>query len=76
VNHCVCVRESTLHSNVRALPFIGSRGVRTLSGAPIGGSGDILNNVHVGALNASDPEIFLISLRVYPPSGYGLVPSC
>jgi hypothetical protein len=61
---------------VRALPFIGSRGARTLSGAPTGGPGDILNNVHVGALNASDPEIFLVGLRAYPPSGYGLVPSC
>jgi hypothetical protein len=31
---------------VRALPFIGSRGARTLGGAPTGGSGDLLNNVH------------------------------
>jgi hypothetical protein len=76
-----CVRMNlvslkSLCSNVRALPFIGSRGACTLSGVPTGGPGDILNNVHIGALNASDPEIFLISLRVYPQSGYGLVPSC
>jgi hypothetical protein len=69
----VCV---DLCSNVRALPFTGSREMRTLSGVLTGGLGDILNNVHIGALNASDPEIFLISLRAYPPSGYGLVPSC
>jgi hypothetical protein len=53
-----------LCSNVHALLFIGSRGARTLSGVPTYGSGDILNNVHIGALNASDPEIFLISLRL------------
>jgi hypothetical protein len=47
----------SVRSNVRALPFIGSRGARTLSGAPTGGPSDILNNVHIGALNASDPEI-------------------
>jgi hypothetical protein len=68
-------RPLCVSSNVRAFPFIGSRGVRTLSGAPTGGPGDILNNVHIGALNALDLEIFLVSLRAYPPSGYGLVPS-
>jgi hypothetical protein len=35
--------------NVCTLPFIGSRGARTLSGVPTGGPGDILNNVHIGA---------------------------
>jgi hypothetical protein len=69
----VCVN---LCANVRALLFIGSRGARTLSGAPTGGPGDILNNVYIGAFNASDPEIFLISLHVYPASGYGLMSSC
>jgi hypothetical protein len=69
----VCVN---LCANVRALPFIGSRGARTLSGAPTGGTDDILNNVHIEALNASDPEIFLISLRPYPPSGFGFVRFC
>jgi hypothetical protein len=69
VNLCV-------YPNVRALPFIDSRGARTLSGAPTGGPGDILNNVHIRALNASDLEIFLVGLRTYPPSGYGLVPFC
>jgi hypothetical protein len=54
-----------MSSNMRALPFIGSRGGHTLSGAPIGGPNDILNNVHIGALNVSDPEIFLIaSVRI------------
>jgi hypothetical protein len=61
---------------MRALPFIGSSGERTLSRASTGGPGDILNNVHIRALNASDPEIFLISLRAYPLSGYGLMLSC
>jgi hypothetical protein len=70
------VYVKSLCSNVRALPFIGSRGARTLSGVPTGEPDDILNNVHIGALNASDPEIFLVSLCVYPPSGYGLVSSC
>jgi hypothetical protein len=65
-----------VYSNVHALPFIFSRETRTLSGVPTGGPGDILNNVHIGALNVSDPEIFLISLRAYPPSEYDLVPSC
>jgi hypothetical protein len=65
-----------LCSNVRALPFISSRGACTLSGTLIGGSGDILNNVYIGALNALDPEIFLISLRMYAVSRYGLVLSC
>jgi hypothetical protein len=46
-------------SNVCALPFIGSREARTLSRVPTGGPGDILNNVHIGALNATDSEIFL-----------------
>jgi hypothetical protein len=74
----LCVRGTSvkLYSSMRTLPFTGSRGARTLSGVPTGGPGDILNNVHIGALNASDPEIYLISLRAYPPSGYGLVPSC
>jgi hypothetical protein len=58
----------------RTLPFTGSRGARTLSGVLTGGFGDILNNVHIGALNASDPEIFLISLRAYPLPGYGHMP--
>jgi hypothetical protein len=49
----------SLCSNMCALPFIGSRGARTLSGVSIGGSGDILNIVHIGALNATDSEIFL-----------------
>jgi hypothetical protein len=71
-----CGTCKSLYSNVRALPFLGSRGARTLSGVPTGGPGDILNNVHIGALNTSDPEIFLISLRAYPPSRYGLVLSC
>jgi hypothetical protein len=74
-NLCVSVKLHVcvnLCSNMRALPFIGPRGVRTLSGVPTGGPGIILNNVHIGALNASDPEFFLISLRAYPPSGYGL----
>jgi hypothetical protein len=44
-----------MSSNVHDLPFIGSRGARTLSGAPTGGPGDILNNVYIGALNGSDP---------------------
>jgi hypothetical protein len=70
-----CVLLPELCSNVRALPFIGSRGARTLSGVPTGGPGNILNNIHIGTFNASDPEIFLIGLCVYPPSGYGLVPS-
>jgi hypothetical protein len=68
--------RENLCSNVRALPFIDSRGACTLSGVSTGGPGDILNNVHIEAFNASDPEIFLISLRVFPPSGYGLVPLC
>jgi hypothetical protein len=38
-----------LCSNACTLPFIGSRGARTLSGVPTGGPGDILNNVHIGA---------------------------
>jgi hypothetical protein len=62
-------------SSVRTLPFIGSRGARTLSGVPTGGPGDILNNVHIGALNATDSEIFLFGSRAYPLSGYGHVPS-
>jgi hypothetical protein len=66
----------SLYSNLCALPFIGSRGAHTPSGVPTGGPGDILNNIHIGALNASDPEIFLIGLRAYPLSRYGLVPSC
>jgi hypothetical protein len=37
---------------------------------------DILNNVYIGALDALNPEIFLIGLRAYPPSGYGFMPSC
>jgi hypothetical protein len=73
VRTCVCV---DLCSNMRALSFIGSRGARTLSGVPTGGPTDILNNVHIGALNASDLEISLISLRAYPSSGYGLVLCC
>jgi hypothetical protein len=47
---------------VRALPFIGSKEARTLSGVLTGEPGDILNNVPIGAFNALDPEIFLISL--------------
>jgi hypothetical protein len=61
----VCFGESCLSlcSNVCALPFIGLRGARTLSGVPTGGSGDILNNVHIGALNATDLEILLFGSR-------------
>jgi hypothetical protein len=55
----VCVDLWNLCSNVCAHPFIGSRGVHTLSSVPTGGPGDILNNVHIGALNATDLEIFL-----------------
>jgi hypothetical protein len=47
---------------MRALPFICSRGAHTLSRVPTGGPGDILNNVHIGALNASDPEMVLCRL--------------
>jgi hypothetical protein len=54
-----CGTCPSLCSNVRALPFIGSRGVRTLSGVPTGEPGDILNNIHIGALNATDSKIFL-----------------
>jgi hypothetical protein len=65
-----------LCSNVRALSFIRPRGACTLSGVPIGGPGNILNNVHIGTFSDLDPEIFLVSLRAYLPSGFGLVPSC
>jgi hypothetical protein len=44
-------------SNERALPFIGSRVARTLSGVSTGGPGDTLNNVHTGAFNATNTEI-------------------
>jgi hypothetical protein len=37
--------------------------LRTLSGVPTGGPGVIFNNVHIGALNATDLEIFLFSSR-------------
>jgi hypothetical protein len=53
------VELESLCSNVCTHPFIGSRGARTLSGVPTGGPGDILNNVHIGALNATYSEIFL-----------------
>jgi hypothetical protein len=68
-----CIQEN-LCSNERALPFIGSRGARTLSGAPTGGPGDILNDVYVGALNATDLAILLSRPRAYPLPGYGHVP--
>jgi hypothetical protein len=48
-----------LCSNVRALTFIGLRGACTLSGVLTGGPGNILNNIHIGALNTTDSEIFL-----------------
>ena len=57
---CVCVN---LCSRGRALHFICPRGARTLSGAPTGGPGDIFDIVHSGALNATDPEIFVVGLR-------------
>jgi hypothetical protein len=44
---------------MRALPFIGSRGARTLSGVPTVGPGDMLNKIDIGVLNATDSEIFL-----------------
>ena len=47
----------------RALPFICPRGARTLSGTPTGGLGDIFDIVHSGALNATDPEIFVVGFR-------------
>jgi hypothetical protein len=59
VNLVVFVELESLYSNVRAHPFIGSRGARTLSGIPTGGPDDILNNVHIEALNGTDSEIFL-----------------
>jgi hypothetical protein len=46
-----------LCSSEHALPFIGSRGARTLSGAPTDGPGDTLNNIQTGAFNATDTEI-------------------
>jgi len=72
-----CVKTcGTSCSSGRALPFICPRGARTLSGAPTGGPGDIFDIVHSGALNATDPEIFVVGLRAYLPTGYGLEPSC
>ena len=72
-----CVKTcGTSFSTVRALPFISPRGARTLSEAPTGGPGDIFDIVHSGALNATDPEIFVVGLHAYLPTGYGLEPSC
>jgi hypothetical protein len=71
----VFVELVSLCSNVCAHSFIGSRGARTLSGVSTGGPGDILNNVHIGALNATDSEIFLFGPRAYPLPGYGHVSS-
>jgi hypothetical protein len=47
----LCVRGTSVNlcSSVRTLPFIGSRGARTLRGVPTGGPGDILNNIYIGA---------------------------
>jgi hypothetical protein len=59
-----CGTYPSLCSNMRALPFIGSRGAHTLSRVPTGGPGDILNNIHIGALNATDSEIFLFGPSV------------
>jgi hypothetical protein len=57
-----------LYSSVRILTFIGSRGAHTLSGVPTGGPDNILNNVHIGVLNATNLEIFLSGSRAYPRS--------
>ena len=72
----LCLASVGLASSGRALPFICPRGARTQSGAPTGGPGDIFDIVHSGALNATDPEIFVVGLRAYLPTGYGLEPSC
>ena len=53
-------------------PFYKPKGSSTLSGTPTGGLGDIFDIVHSGALNATDPEIFVVGLRAYLPTGYGL----
>ena len=75
--YCLASRESAsawanLSSSGHTLPFICPRGARTLSGAPTGGPGDIFDIVHSGALNATDPEIFVVGLRAYLPTGDGL----
>ena len=69
---CVLRARVNLCSSGRALPFICPKGTRTLSGAPTGGPGDIFDIVHSGALNAIDPEIFVVGLHAYLPTGYGL----
>ena len=45
-------------------------------GSPTDGSSDVFDIVHSGALNATDPEIFVVGLRAYLPTGYGLELSC
>jgi hypothetical protein len=50
---------------VRAHPFIGSRGARTLSGVPTGGPSGKLNNIHTRAFNVTDTKIFHFSFFLW-----------